>query len=50
MNLRLTGCIEISSFPANGDSADKLIKKADFAMYAVKQMKKDKINIYVGER
>jgi diguanylate cyclase (GGDEF)-like protein len=49
INIKITGCFGISSFPANGNSVDELIRKADLAMYDVKRTGKDGIRIYKEE-
>ncbi|MCP5049765.1 MAG: GGDEF domain-containing protein, partial [bacterium] len=50
LNLKITGCFGISSFPENGKTVDQLIKKADLAMYTVKRTGKNGINIYEEKR
>jgi len=49
INIKITGCFGISSFPANGNSVDELIRKADLAMYDVKRTGKDGIRIFKEE-
>jgi diguanylate cyclase (GGDEF)-like protein len=46
LDIHVTGCFGISSFPENGMSVDDLIRKADLAMYDVKRKGKDEVKIY----
>ena len=46
LNLHVTGCFGISSFPENGNTVEELIRKSDLAMYDVKHTGKDGIKIY----
>jgi len=46
LNLHVTGCFGISSFPGNGNTVEDLIRKSDLAMYDVKHTGKDGIKIY----
>jgi diguanylate cyclase (GGDEF)-like protein len=48
LNIKMTGCFGISSFPQNGNSVEELIKKADSAMYEMKRKGKNGIKIYEG--
>lgn len=48
LNIKMTGCFGISSFPQDGNSVEELIKKADSAMYDVKRKGKNGIKIYEG--
>lgn len=48
LNIKMTGCFGISSFPLDGNSVEELIKKADSAMYDVKRKGKNGIKIYEG--
>ncbi|MCP4218641.1 MAG: GGDEF domain-containing protein [bacterium] len=49
LNIKMTGCFGIASFPQDGDSVDVLIRKSDAAMYDVKHTGKDGIKIYEGD-
>ena len=49
LNIKITGCFGISSFPENGDTVEELIRKSDLAMYDVKHTGKDGIKIYEEE-
>lgn len=49
LDLKMTGCFGISSFPRDGDTVEDLIKKADAAMYEVKRTGKNGIKIYEGD-
>lgn len=49
LNIRITGCFGISSFPENGITVEELIEKADIAMYSVKRHGKDGIKIYQND-
>ena len=46
LNINITGCFGISSFPENGMSVEDLIRKADLAMYEVKRTGKNGVKIY----
>jgi diguanylate cyclase (GGDEF)-like protein len=46
LEINISGCFGISSFPENGNSVDQLIRKADLAMYEVKRKGKDGIKIF----
>lgn len=48
LNIKMTGCFGISSFPQDGNSVEELIKKADSAMYEMKRKGKNGIKIYEG--
>ena len=50
LNINITGCFGISSFPENGNTVDDLIRNADIAMYEIKRTGKDGIKIYEGEK
>jgi diguanylate cyclase (GGDEF)-like protein len=49
LNIKMTGCFGISSFPRDGDTVEELIRKADAAMYDVKHKGKNGIKIYEGD-
>ena len=49
LDIKITGCFGISSFPEDGNAVDELIRKADIAMYEVKREGKDGIKIYEGD-
>ncbi len=49
INIGITGCFGISSFPDHGNTVDELIRNADLAMYDVKRSGKDGIKIYKGD-
>lgn len=49
LDIKMTGCFGISSFPRDGDTVDTLLKKADAAMYDVKRTGKNGIKIYEGD-
>jgi len=46
LNVKITGCFGISSFPENGGTVEDLIRKSDMAMYEVKRKGKNGIKIY----
>lgn len=46
IEIHITGCFGISSFPAHGNTVEELIRKADLAMYHVKRKGKDGIKLY----
>ena len=48
LNIKMTGCFGISSFPNDGNTVEELIKKADSAMYEMKRKGKNGIKIYEG--
>ncbi|KJK26027.1 diguanylate phosphodiesterase [Burkholderiaceae bacterium 16] len=47
--LQMTASIGVSSFPEDGDDAQTLLKHADLAMYAAKQLGKNGFQYYVRE-
>ncbi len=49
LELKMTGCFGISSFPRDGGTVEELIEKADAAMYDVKHSGKNGIKIYQGD-
>lgn len=49
LDIKMTGCFGISSFPSDGDTVEELIRKADAAMYEVKRKGKNGIKIYEGD-
>lgn len=46
IEIQITGCFGISSFPVHGSNVEELIRKADLAMYHVKRTGKDGIKLY----
>lgn len=46
IEIHITGCFGISSFPVHGNTVEELIRKADLAMYHVKRTGKDGIKLY----
>jgi diguanylate cyclase (GGDEF)-like protein len=49
LNIHISGCFGISSFPENGFDVEELIRKSDLAMYDVKRKGKDGVKIYEEE-
>ncbi len=50
LNIKITGCFGISSFPEHGSTVEELIGKSDMAMYDVKHQGKNGIKIYKEEK
>jgi diguanylate cyclase (GGDEF)-like protein len=49
MQLQVSASIGVSSFPADGDDAQTLLKNADIAMYDAKQRGKNTFQIYMDQ-